>query len=195
MASGLPSNVLEAFMKGEHVCRHRERTWNSVFMDQFGEQTYIRYGKAKGGLVGKTHSKEQVACWTLSHHLCNTLSLVYSNMYGETAEDNNSLQDTQHKEVGMRRKQLDGSDRNAIIAEVQKFQNPLSFKPYDPLINIVNGQVAPERVNVDKALAIGENMSAQFKDKLPDGFYSPLKHAISSMQVSKKSVKIGAKTA
>ncbi len=36
IASGLPSNALEAFMKGEHVCRHSERTWNSVFMDQFG---------------------------------------------------------------------------------------------------------------------------------------------------------------
>ena len=34
-------------LSGEHVCRHQEGTWNSVFSDQFGEQTYIRYGKAK----------------------------------------------------------------------------------------------------------------------------------------------------
>ena len=56
----------------------------------------------------------------------------------------------------MRRKQLNASDRNAIIAEVQIFQNPLSYKPDDSLINIVNVRVAPEHVNVDKALAIGE---------------------------------------
>ena len=37
----------EYFLSGEHICRHQEGTWNSVFRDQFGEQTYIRYGKAK----------------------------------------------------------------------------------------------------------------------------------------------------
>ena len=30
MAS-LPENVLQAFLKGEHVCRHRQGTWNALF--------------------------------------------------------------------------------------------------------------------------------------------------------------------
>ena len=45
----LELDVEEYFLSGEHVCRHQEGTWNSVFSDQFGEQTYIRYRKAKGG--------------------------------------------------------------------------------------------------------------------------------------------------
>ena len=48
----------EYFLSGEHVCRPLEGIWNSVFSDQFGEQTYIRYGKAKGGLIGLTLSQE-----------------------------------------------------------------------------------------------------------------------------------------
>ena len=46
------------------------------FFYQFGEQTYIRYGKSKGGLVGKSLSAELTSEWILSHHLCNTLSML-----------------------------------------------------------------------------------------------------------------------
>ena len=48
MSTSLPDALLSAFLRGEHVCRHRDGLWNSVFLDQFGEQTYIRYGKSKG---------------------------------------------------------------------------------------------------------------------------------------------------
>ena len=82
----------------------------------------------------------------------------------------------------MRRKLMDASDRNAIITKLKKFQNPLSYKPEDPQ----TGQVAPVEVNVDKVLTIGENMSAQFKTKLPHRFYSPLKHAVTTMQVARR---------
>ena len=60
MTTSLPDDTSEAFLHGEHVCGHRKGVWNTLFLDQFGEQTYIRYGKAKGGLVGKTLSEEQV---------------------------------------------------------------------------------------------------------------------------------------
>ena len=39
---------------GNHICRYRDGVWNGVLSDQFGEQTYIRQGKDKGGLVGMT---------------------------------------------------------------------------------------------------------------------------------------------
>ena len=54
MGTSLPDQIAEAFSRGEHVCRHKEGVLNSVFLDQFGEQTYIRYGMAKCGLVGET---------------------------------------------------------------------------------------------------------------------------------------------
>ena len=49
----LDHKALAMFHIGHHVCRHRDGSWNAVFDDQFGEQTYIRQGKAKGGLVGR----------------------------------------------------------------------------------------------------------------------------------------------
>ena len=30
---------------GAHLCRHRTGIWNSLYADQFGEQTYIKNGK------------------------------------------------------------------------------------------------------------------------------------------------------
>jgi len=60
MESSLPEEMLAAFLRREHVCRHYSGFWNAVFFDQFGKQTYIRYGKVKGGLVGKSLSSEQV---------------------------------------------------------------------------------------------------------------------------------------
>jgi len=54
MTTSLPEDMWAAFLRGKHVCHHHSWVWNSVFLDQFGEQTYIRYGKSKDGLVGKT---------------------------------------------------------------------------------------------------------------------------------------------
>ena len=53
----------------------------AVSADQFGELTYIRYGKSKGGLVGMTRSAEQVACWVLSSHLCQRISHAFDIMF------------------------------------------------------------------------------------------------------------------
>ena len=61
MRGALSVAALQMFMNGDHVRRHRSGVWNSVFSDQFSEQTYIRYGKAKGGLVGITLNPDQVA--------------------------------------------------------------------------------------------------------------------------------------
>ena len=49
--SCLPEDAKSDLMAGVFVYRHREGVWNSVSADQFGEQTYIRYDKSKGGLV------------------------------------------------------------------------------------------------------------------------------------------------
>ena len=69
MRGALLAAVNQMFTNEDHVCRHRSGVWNSVFSDQFGEQTYIRYGKAKGGLVGITLNPDQVAGWVLSYHI------------------------------------------------------------------------------------------------------------------------------
>ena len=56
MENMLDEEAESMFMLGDHVCRHNDGVWNGVSGDQFGEQTYIRYGKGRGGLVGLTLS-------------------------------------------------------------------------------------------------------------------------------------------
>ena len=89
--NGLEEGCLSQFMAGLHVCRHRSGSWNAVFSDQFGEQTYIRQGKAKGGLVGMTLSADQVAGWILSYPVCHAVSSAMAEMFVEdTWEQPNS---------------------------------------------------------------------------------------------------------
>ncbi len=50
---------------------------------------------------------------------------------------------------------LDSGDRQRIGAELEKHSHPLAVNS-DVLFNIVNGQVAPNEVNVSDAVLIGE---------------------------------------
>ncbi len=191
LSQSLPENILEAFLRGEHVCRHNSGTWNAVFLDQFGEQTYIRYGKAKGGLVGKSLSSEQVSEWVLSHHVCNSLSLAMDNMFDDKENNLTGSQNSSHREEGEPRMQLDADDRRKIINELQKHTNPLSTQSGDVLYNIVNGRVAEKCVNVDQAVSIGDKMITEYTARLPEGFHDSLKKNVTTMTSLKKRAKIG----
>ena len=46
-------------------------------------------------------------------------------------------------------------------------------------------------MNVDDALLIGNKHKDHFIDSLPDGFYQPIKKEVTTMAVTKKSIKIG----
>ena len=184
MATSLPDTILTSFLCGEHVCRHSDGVWNSVFMDQFGEQTYIRYGKSKGGLVGKSLSSDQVSEWILSHHLCNTMSLLMDGIYEEPTKDD--AKTSAHKEEGDNRRRLDAADRNKIREELKQHANPVCSEPNERLSNIVNGRLAPEEVNVDDALAIGHGMAQKFICNLPMGFHTPIKRKLVTMERLKK---------
>ena len=190
MTTSLPESLLAAFLRGEHVCRHQTGVWNSVFLDQFGEQTYIRYGKSKGGLVGKSLSSEQVSEWILSHHLCNTLSLLMDGMFDEPSEVN-SAQTSGHKEEGENRRKLDAADRKKIVEELKRHTNPMKAQPDEPLSNIINGRIASDEVNVHDSLAIGQEMATQFTADLPGAFHSPIKKKVVTMVTMKKRVKVG----
>lgn len=158
METLLPEEMLAAFLRGEHVCHHHGGFWNAVFL----EQTYIRYGKATGGLVGKSLPSEQVSEWVLSQHNCNAMSLKMYDMFIEEGEDEFDKKGGRHKEEGKNRKKLDTDDRTKILNEILQHTNPLLTLPDDPLHNTANDRVADSEVNVDEALAIGERMSAEY---------------------------------
>ena len=191
MESQLPKDAREMILRGQHVCQHGMGVWKSVFSDQFGEQTYIRYGKGKGGLVGMTLYPDQVAGWVLSYPICKFVSLTMDNMFDETLTMYDITQD-KHKEEGLQRRQLDADDRQKIQEEFAKCSHPLQTDCDKP-INIVNGRIANEKVNVQNTLEIGNKMVANFKDRLPGGFHKPLSKQIYTMEGLKKGINIADK--
>ena len=127
------------FYMGQHVCRRNDGSWNSVFSDQFGEQTYIRHGKAKGGLIGMTLSPEQVTRWVLSYHICNSISIALDIMFQDSENEEYEAKTGRHKEEGKQRKVLDAADRKKIERELSRYPHPLQQTETDVLFNIVNG--------------------------------------------------------
>ena len=151
---------MDIFYTGQHVCRHSDGSWNAVFSDQFGEQTYIRQGKAKGGRVGITLSPDQVTRWVLSHHICSNVSQSMDAMFQSNEDEDYDIRTNKHKEEGKQRKQLDTTDRKKIQQELGRYSHPLQQTDTNSLFNIVNGRVADDKVNVHNALANGECMAA-----------------------------------
>ena len=98
-----------------------------VSSDQFGEETYIRYGKSKGGLVGISLAQEQVTSWILSHHICSQLSLSLEKLFDEDDVDVDIAASrlASHKEEGANRRKLDFEDRVKIREKLKIHTNPL----------------------------------------------------------------------
>ena len=124
MQRALPDAAKKIFMRGDHVCRHQEGVWNAVFSDQFREQTYIRYGKAKGGLVGLTLSSDQEAGWILSYHICNMVCLSMDDMFETNTDENAGTEIKRHKEEGLKRRIADADDRKKIKDELKQDTHP-----------------------------------------------------------------------
>ncbi len=150
--------------------------------------------KAKGGLVGLTLSPDQMARWVLSYHVCNTVSQAMDDMFQDREDDEFDTKTNRHKEEGYSRKKLDQADRTKISNELKRYPHPLEQPDSDMLLNVVNGRVADDTVNVQDALAIGESMVADFKKALPTGFYNPIHSKVVTMEAMKKGVRVGAGT-
>ena len=92
-----------------------------------------------------------------------------------------------HKEEDERRRKMDETDRNKISEELQKHSHPRNAKSTD-LYNIVNGQVAPTKVNVQDALHIGSTQREKFTALLPGAFHSKFEMKVKTMQEMKNVV-------
>ncbi len=135
----------------------------------FGEQTYIRYGKAKGGLVGITLNPDQVAGWVLSYHICNTVSLALDDIFNKEGGEMRGPH-VKHKEEGLRRRRLDANDRAMIKQEIMHHTHPFNVFATAPM-NIMNSQIGGSNVNVQHAVELGADMFHSFYNDMPSGFY------------------------
>ena len=97
-----------------------------------------------------------------------------------------------HKEEGEGRRKLDEKDRRKIGAELEKYIHPLN-EQHPGVYNICNGQVAPDTVNFQDALAIGSEQSKQYSTLLSSDFNTNIKKKVKSMEAIKKAVNVKGK--
>ena len=69
--SRLPPTILDQFMKGEHVLRHREGIWNGIWSDMMIETSYMKFDKGPNGIIGKTTKPRTLQIWAKSQHSCS----------------------------------------------------------------------------------------------------------------------------
>ena len=126
-------------LAGAHVCRQADGG-SAVRADQFGEQTYIKYGKGTGGMKDILTSAEQVALWINTFGMCSHFDIDLEHMYNETEDDEKphvgqyGEEQNRHKEEGKRRRQLDKANQRKI------YPYPIN-KQYPSVHNICNCQM------------------------------------------------------
>ena len=59
--------VLEQFLKGKHVVRHRDGHWNGIWTDMMIRSTNMRHGRGPGGIIGTATKPISVQIWS-NHH-------------------------------------------------------------------------------------------------------------------------------
>ena len=111
----LPLNILEAFMKGDHVGRHKEGIWNGLWSDMMIETTYMLQGKGPGGLIGISTSQRSSSIWANSHH---TIGEIVSEL--DIMSNHHNVKSTVHKEESTAQIKADASDRKKIRTMISK---------------------------------------------------------------------------
>ena len=139
-----------------------------------------------------------MAGWVNSFSVCAHLDIAMEQMYNEAEEEQkphsevDGEENNKHKEEGEGRRRLDEADRKKIAVELEKYSHPLNDQQ-PGVYNICNGQVAPDTVNVQNALAIGSEQSRQFSASLSSQFHKTIKKKVKIMELLKKAVVIKGK--
>ena len=59
----LPGIVLDKFLEGDNVMRHKKGIWNGIWSDMMIETTYMQYGKVPSDLIDITTNPRSVQIW------------------------------------------------------------------------------------------------------------------------------------
>ncbi|MES9881937.1 MAG: hypothetical protein ABW185_13750 [Sedimenticola sp.] len=146
-------------------------------------------------MVDLTLPSDQMARWVLSYHVCsNTVSQAMGDIFEDREDDECDTKTNRQKEEGYNRNKPDQADRMIIGNELKRYPHPLEHPDSNMLLNVVNGRVADETVNVQDALTVGEYMVVYFEKALPTGFYNTIHSNVVTMEAMKKGVRVGTGT-
>lgn len=77
--------------------------------------------------------------------------------------------------------------------QLEAYGNPLT-NTAGRLVNVVNGCIANDQVNVANAISIGQRMAADFEESLLDAFHKPVYGRVCTMEIMQKGMKVGDQT-
>ena len=63
--------------------------------------------------------------------------------------------------------------------------------PDGALLNVVTGAVAPQDVNIDRAVTLGQEQMEALESSWPEGFYNTIKRQVVTFSGNRKAVKVG----
>ena len=70
----LEGDILDRFMRREHVTSHQRGLWNGMWTDMSIETTCMRYGHGPMAVVGITLGEHALCRWALSLRICSRLA-------------------------------------------------------------------------------------------------------------------------
>ena len=87
----------------------------------------------------------------------------------------------------------EAQDRQSLRVTLQECIDPMNLDshPDGALLNIVTGAVAPQDVNIDRAVMLGQEQIETFESSWPEGFYNTIKRQVVTFSGNRKAVKIG----
>jgi len=151
-------SVHKHFMNGLHAVRRSDRYWAGLSPDLVIEQVLMRSLKTTGGLTrGSGMTETQRIVWALSRPVCGEVNNAMQRLtsVGYTTSE-------QHKDLSMARKKRDANDVNKLLTFIED-KSP--FGNAETLRNIVNGVIATDNVNVDRAEDIGSKILGDMEGK------------------------------
>lgn len=109
-----------------------------------------------------------------------------------TLRDKSASSKTLHKEEAPARISANQGDRDWLRRKLDVSINPMDSKKHPAnIVNVANGQIAPESVNVDRAVETGAQQMGEVERKLPGGFYDTISKKVQTMAVMKKEIDVG----
>jgi hypothetical protein len=161
--------------------------WNGIWSDMFIESTFMHYGHGPGRIIGITLKPSTLKRWALSLHIYSQIMKDVTEM----RETRRKTTVTEHKEEMPSRIQSDGVDRAKLKDRLSTCIDPLQPDSHPPgLINIVNGRLSPDNVNVDVSVRIGTDQMNDYQLLWPESFNKPLTKQVVVMPVSQRQLKI-----
>lgn len=171
--------VYDHFVNGFHAVRRSDRFWAGLSADLVIEQVLMRSLKTTGGLTrGRGMTETQRIVWSLASPVCaevNEAMQTLTSLEYSTSE--------QHKDLSVARQKRDEGDVNKLVAFICD-KSP--FGNTENLQNIVNGTVASENVNVEKAEEVGVKIVKGMVGKMVESYTFKKKHRAITMDSKSK---------